>query len=251
MAIIQARMTSTRLPGKVMMNVLGRPILSFQLERASRVSAIDKIVIATTKNESDEPIVEFGKTKGFSVFRGSEPDVLSRYQEAATKYEADVIIRLTADCPIIDPDVISLVIKRFNEPKQHYDYVTNAIPRSYPAGLDIECFSRSALEIAANEAIDDYDREHVTPFFYRHPERFKLLSVVCEKNLAHERWTLDELPDFVLIRRIIETLYIRKPEFRMDDVIKLLDTHPDWRKINQLVKDTPRVLENKVFKGKL
>ena len=248
-AIVQARMTSTRLPGKVLLDVMDRSMLSYQLERVSRVTAIDRIVIATTTNATDDPVAHFAETGGFGLYRGSENDVLGRFQAAAEAHVADTVVRLTADCPLADPEVIDLLIRRYREAAPACDYATNGIPRSYPAGLDAEIFSRSVLEIAAREATDPYDREHVTPFLYRNPQRFRLLSVVHEPDLSEERWTLDEPGDFALIRRIIEALYPENPEFRMADVIALLDLHPDWRELNRGVQEKPRVVEHTVFKG--
>lgn len=248
-AIVQARMTSTRLPGKVLLEVLGRPMLSYQLDRVSRVAAIDRIVIATTTNATDDPIAHFAEDNGFGLHRGSESDVLGRFEGAARAHDADIVVRLTADCPLADPDVIDLVIQRFRGAAPACDYATNAIPRSYPAGLDAECFSRAALETAAREATDAYDREHVTPFLYRNPDRFTLLSVVAGVNLAAERWTLDEPGDFELIRRVLEALYPANPKFRMADALALLDANPDWRALNRAVRDKPRAVEHAVFKG--
>lgn len=248
-AIVQARMTSTRLPGKVLLEVLGRPMLSYQLERVAKVTAIDRIVIATTTNATDDPVAAFAAAGGLGLHRGSETDVLGRFQGAAAAYDAEVVVRLTGDCPLADPDVIALLLRRYSEAEPACDFVTNAIPRSYPAGLDAECFSRDALEIAAAEASDDYDREHVTPFLYRNPDRFRPLSIVCEPNLSEERWTLDEPDDFQLIRRILETLYPARPDFRMADVLALLDARPDWRALNQSVQDKPRVVEHTIFRG--
>jgi spore coat polysaccharide biosynthesis protein SpsF len=248
-AVVQARMTSTRLPGKVLLEVLGRPMLGFQLERVRQVPSIDAIIIATTTNATDDPVAEFARTGGYGLYRGSEHDVLARFQGAVMDTDARAVVRLTADCPLTDPDVIEKVIQRYMAADPACDYVTNAIPRSYPAGLDVEVFSREALEVAAKEAVDAYDREHVTPFLYRNPERFRLLSVVMEPNVSGERWTLDEPGDFELIRRVLNALYPDHPEFRMADVIEILDQNPDWRAFNGSVCEKPRMVEDVVFKG--
>jgi spore coat polysaccharide biosynthesis protein SpsF len=248
-AIVQARMTSTRLPGKVLLEVMGKPMLGFQLERVRCVASIDHIVIATTTNASDDPVAAFAEVGGFGLFRGSESDVLGRFEGAAAAADATTVVRLTADCPLADPDVIDRVIRRYQDASPACDYVTNAIPRSYPAGLDVEVFSREALDMADGEAVDLYDREHVTPFLYRNPERFRLLSVVCEPNLAWERWTLDETGDFELISRVLRALYPANPDFRMADVSRILDENPEWRGLNGSVHEKPRVVEDVVFKG--
>jgi spore coat polysaccharide biosynthesis protein SpsF len=248
-AIVQARMTSTRLPGKVLLEVLGTPMLAFQLERVRHVPSIDAIVIATTTNATDDPVAAFAKAGGFGLHRGSEHDVLARFAGAAEAAEATTVVRLTADCPLADPDVIEKVIQRYQGARPPCDYVTNAIPRSYPAGLDVEVFSRDALELAAAEAKDAYDREHVTPFLYRNPARFRLLSVVHDPDLSWERWTLDEPGDFELIRRVLEAIYPVNPTFRMADVVQVLEEHPDWRALNGSVREKPRMVEDVVFKG--
>lgn len=248
-AVVQARMTSTRLPGKVLLEVLGKPMLAFQLERVRRVGLIDEIIIATTTNATDDAVADFARAGGFGVHRGSESDVLDRFKGAIAGTDARAVVRLTADCPLIDPDEIVRVIQRYHDADPVCDYVTNGIPRSYPAGLDVEIFSREALEIAATEAHDAYDREHVTPFLYRNPERFRLLSVVCKPDLSWERWTLDEPGDFELIRRVLEGLYPRCPDFRMADVIRILDENPEWRAFNGSVREKPRMVEDVVFKG--
>jgi spore coat polysaccharide biosynthesis protein SpsF len=246
-AIVQARMTSTRLPGKVLHKVLGKPMLSIQLERIRQVSQIGMVVVATTDNAADDAIEKVAGMENVAIFRGSENDVLSRFHEAANVFDADVIVRLTGDCPLIDPDIIAHVIKTFLDSRNGCHFVTNAIPRSYPAGLDVECFSKSALETANAEATECYDREHVTPYFYKHPYRFKARSVICDKDLSKERWTLDEPSDFELIKKIIEGLYEQNPKFRMYDILSFLNAHPDLRALNSMVRETPRVISASIF----
>lgn len=248
-AVVQARMTSTRLPGKVMLEVLGKPMLEFQLERVRQVSLIDDIIIATTTNATDDAVADFARAGGFGLHRGSESDVLDRFEGAIASTDARTVVRLTADCPLIDPDEIERVIRRYHDADPVCDYVTNAIPRSYPAGLDVEVFSREVLEMAAVETHDAYNREHVTPFLYLNPERFRLLSVVCEPDLSRERWTLDEPGDFELIRRVLERLYPTCPDFRMADVVHVLNENPEWRALNGSVREKARMLEDVVFKG--
>lgn len=248
-AIVQARMTSTRLPGKILLEVMDRSMLAYQLERVARVPSIDAIVIATTTNATDDPVEAFARDGGYGLHRGSENDVLARFAGVLSENDAETVVRLTADCPLTDPEVIEQTIQRFKSADPACDYVTNAIPRSYPAGLDVEVFKRAALETAAAEARDPYDREHVTPFIYRNPDRFRLLSVVLEPSLAGERWTLDEPGDFELIRRVLEALYPINPDFRMRDVIRILDENPEWRGLNGSVREKPRVVENVIFKG--
>ena len=246
-AVVQARMASTRLPGKVLLKVIDRPMLSIQLERIRQARQIEKTVIATTDNSVDDQIEEFAYIENVAIYRGSENDVLHRFKRAAEQNGADIIVRLTADCPLIDPEIIDYIVSIFKQKSHGCNVVSNAVPRSYPAGLDVECFSRQALEIACAETTSLYDREHVTPYFYRDPNRFNLQSVICYKNLSAERWTLDEWNDYELIRKILEGLYVSNPFFRMKDIVDYLDLHPKLRDLNSCVQETPREIKDCVF----
>lgn len=234
--IVQARMTSTRLPGKVLKEVMGKPLLEYQIERLRRVSLADEIVIATTTNHSDQPIVDLCQKLNVSYYRGSEEDVLARYYEAAKLHRADVVIRVTSDCPIIDPQVIDQVIYYFLEHRNKYDYVSNSLTRTYPRGMDAEVFSFKVLNEAFLEALDKPEREHVTLFIYRHPERYNLSNVTYSENQSHHRWTVDTIEDFTLISKIITALYPSKPTFDLEDCLKLLFKKNDWSKINSHIE---------------
>ena len=173
--IVQARMSSTRLPGKIMKEVLGKTLLEYQLERLARVESADKVVVATTTNESDTPIVDLCQKLGVFCFRGSENDVLARYYEAATEYQADTVVRITSDCPLIDPAVVDRVITFYINHQQEYDYVSNTFPElTYPRGMDTEAFSYQVLQEAFLEAVDQSEREHVTIFIKRRLEKYKI-----------------------------------------------------------------------------
>ena len=230
--ILQARMGATRLPGKPLKNVLGRPLLSYQLERLRRVKFADAIVVATTTKLQDEKIVDFCRKENISVFRGSEEDVLERYYQTAKKFQADVIVRITGDCPLIDPSLVDQVIRYYFDHQPDCDYVSNSLNRSYPRGLDVEVFSFSALERAEREAKDVQEHEHVTPYLYWHPEIFALGSVVQQEDQSHHRWTVDTPEDLMLITKIIETLYPINPAFTTQDILSLLKAHPDWVALN-------------------
>ncbi|WP_303673658.1 glycosyltransferase family protein [Vampirovibrio chlorellavorus] len=234
--IVQARMTSTRLPGKVLMPVLGKPLLAYELERLQRCQQADALMVATTINASDDPVVALCQELNVPVFRGSEQDVLSRYHGAAQQIKAETVVRVTADCPLIDPAVVDAVIAHFKAAQKGtqsvLDYASNTLVRSYPRGLDVEVFSRSALEIAHQEAMEPAHREHVTPFFYQNPQRFRLASLEAPKNWGHHRWTVDTPEDFELARRILEALYPIKPNFACRDVLALLEQHPEWVALN-------------------
>jgi spore coat polysaccharide biosynthesis protein SpsF len=234
--IVQARMTSTRLPGKVMMLVAGRPMLSYQIERLRRCRNAARIVVATTTNAADDPIAALCAEEGVDVTRGSEHDVLSRYFEAARRYDATTVVRVTGDCPLIDPQLVDSAIAAYRDADGRFDYVSNMLEPTWPYGMAVEVFSARALAEAHAEARDDAEREHVTPFIYRRPERYRLKSLTMQPNLSHLRWTVDTAEDFELVRRVLETLYPRKPAFEMADVLALLAEHPDWLAINRHVR---------------
>lgn len=234
--IVQARMTSTRLPGKVMKQVLGKPLLQYQIERLQRVKLADEIVIATTINQTDEPIIDLCNTLSVAHFRGSEDDVLTRYYGAATAHRADVVIRVTSDCPLIDPQVINQVIDYYLKNQSNYDYVSNSIKRTYPRGMDTEVFSFSVLQQAFLEATAPPDREHVTPFIHRQPERYSLGYVTYPEDCSHHRWTVDTPEDFELIQKIIEAVYPTQPSFTLEDCLRLLREDPNWYFINSHIE---------------
>ncbi|WP_339179798.1 glycosyltransferase family protein [Oceanobacillus sp. FSL W7-1293] len=235
LAIIQARMGSTRLPGKVLKKILDKPLLEYQIERLRKCQTLDQIVIATTTKVADKPLVDFCQSLGVSYYRGSEEDVLSRYYEAATLYDGDVIVRLTSDCPIIDPEVVDKVVTSYlNNPV--YDYVSNTLERSYPRGLDTSLITYSSLKEAYHKADDNLDREHVTRYIYNRPNEYDLLNISNDKNASHHRWTVDTNEDFRLITKIIESLYPVNPDFVLADMLHLLNENPDWVKINKHIE---------------
>ena len=231
--IVQARMTSTRLPGKVLKEVQGKSLLAYQIERLRKVKLADTIVVATTVNATDDPIVRFCTDEDVDFYRGSEQDVLARYMGAARKCGASVIVRVTSDCPLIDPEVVDHVISRFARAAGRADYVSNTLLRTYPRGLDTEVFSYKVLEEAFSRASEPTEREHVTPYIYGRPERFCLLNVAQDTDLSAHRWTVDTKEDFELIRLMLESMYPLKPDFRMRDCLELLEEHPEWVAINR------------------
>ncbi|MGE7766859.1 cytidylyltransferase domain-containing protein [Peribacillus sp. NPDC096540] len=250
-AIIQARMGSTRLPGKVMKEVLGKPLLEYQIERVRRSKLINKIVVATTTKETERPIVDLCERLSVAYFRGAEDDVLMRFFEASSKYEAEVVVRLTSDCPLIDPNVIDKVIYEYLSKISLYDYVSNTIERTYPRGLDIEVFSMKALEQSYREARGTVYREHVTPYIYHHPDKFKLAFVKHHIDLSSFRLTVDTEDDLVLIRLLINSLYERnKKYFTLEDIIYLLQDKPEWVLINSHIEQK-EVSKSKIFNSEL
>ncbi|CAK0775862.1 spore coat polysaccharide biosynthesis protein SpsF [Azospirillaceae bacterium] len=233
--VTQARMTSTRLPGKVLMTAAGRPLLAHHLERLQRSQSIDQVVLATTNGVSDDPVAALGGHLGVAVFRGDEFNVLQRYAQAAAQFNAEIVIRVTADCPLIDPDLIDAMVGRFcsNEPPLDYLGLDMAC---YPRGLDAEIFPRAVLDEAAAHGTADDEREHVTRYIYRRPERFRLGVFEGTEPWGHYRWCVDEASDLELIRRILEALTPTNPYFTWKDCLNILEQHPDWIKINQAVR---------------
>ncbi|KGE18058.1 cytidylyltransferase domain-containing protein [Paenibacillus wynnii] len=232
-AIIQARMESTRLPGKIMKEVVSKPLLEYQIERVRQAKTIDQIVIATTTKDAEQPIIDLCKRMSVDYYRGSEEDVLSRYYQAACYYGAEIVVRLTSDCPLLDPAVIDEVITVFLSNSERYDYVSNTIERTYPRGYDVEVFSMKVLEQAYKEASYAAEREHVTSYLYQHPEVFRLGQVKQTTDLSSYRLTVDTEADFELIARLITALYKRRIErFTLDDVVSILQENPEWVLLN-------------------
>lgn len=227
-------MTSTRLPGKVLKEILGKSLLEFLVERLRRVKRADAFVIATTTNDTDLPIVECCQRMSVPFTRGSEHDVLARYYEAAQLHHADVIVRVTSDCPVIDPAVIDDAIAFYRDGE--FDYVSNALRQSYPYGMAAEVFPFQLLEQAFREAVAEPEREHVTPFIYLRPERYRIGHLINTEDLSHHRWTVDTPEDFELVQKIIDAIYPLKPDFGMKDILDTLNKHPEWSLINAGVR---------------
>jgi spore coat polysaccharide biosynthesis protein SpsF len=226
-AIIQARMSSSRLPGKVLADVCGKPMLWYVVTRAQQAARLDLVVVATSNEPSDDAIEKFCELNRIACFRGSKDDVLDRYYRAANRFRADVIVRLTADCPLLDAAVVDKVVQTFLT--GGYDYVSSNA--TYPDGLDTEVFSRRALARAWQEARLPSEREHVTPYINKHSTRFRLGSVTYHEDLSSMRWTVDEPEDLELVRRIYDYL-AGKASFGMNDVLGLFRDHPELKMIN-------------------
>jgi spore coat polysaccharide biosynthesis protein SpsF len=234
--ISQARMGSTRLPGKVLHMAAGKPLLQHHLERARRAKCADDTWVATTTLPGDQPIVDLCRRLGVPCFRGSEPDVLARYHGAALAAGAERIVRVTADCPLIDPQVVDAVITRMSADSDRPDYVSNTLIRSYPRGLDCEIFSFECLEEAHRLAVNPEEREHVTPYIYRRPERFRLAQVVAPEDLSRYRWTVDTPADEDLVCRLLKAALALNPTFGLEELLEVMRAHPDWQSINAQVE---------------
>src|SRR6266566_5493303 len=231
-ATIQARMGSTRLPGKVLMTVGTEPVLARVVHRLRRAALIDGIIVATSDRPADDAIVRECNRLQVACFRGSENDVLDRYWQAAQWCGAEAIVRITSDCPLIDAELVDETIQAFLS--QPADYTSNALERTYPRGLDTEAFTIAALERAWREAREPYEREHVTPYIYEHPELFRLVSVRDERDYSAYRLTLDTHEDLQLIR----TIYSRfegRDDFGWQDVLALMEREPELAQLNARV----------------
>lgn len=234
-ATIEARMTSTRLPGKVLLPALGQPMLHHLVNRLRAVPSIDEIVLATTTNATDDPLAVFAKADGLAVFRGSEQDVMARVIGAADYANADVVVEITGDCPVIDSDLVEQTIRMFF----HHDveYVSNSLVRSYPDGMDTQVFSLKALKRSAQMTSDPLDREHVSRHMCQHPELFSRVHLIAPPSLHWPELglTLDEVADYQLLKKIVEALGPTNPLFGCHEVIQLLRANPDWVEINRAV----------------
>lgn len=233
LAIVQARMGSTRLAGKVLEDIGGRTMLARVVERAERSRLLDGVRVATTTGPEDDAIVEECRQLDVPVHRGSAEDVLDRYRGAAVRFEADPIVRITSDCPLLDPEVLDEAIALFR--KEEPDYASNVTVRSFPQGLDVEVFRRSALEAAWREATKPYERVHVTPFLYQHPDRFRLTTLRAEADYSEYRWTVDTAEDLVFVRAVYSRLR-GDGRFGWRDVLQLLEREPQLADLNRHVR---------------
>ena len=228
-AIIQARMTSTRLPGKVLMEVMGKPLIGYLVERLQYCRHLDKIILATTLNTEDDPIVDFAVRENILFYRGSEHDVLDRYYRTAKEFNIDHIMRITSDCPLIDPTICDLVVDTYIQ--ENADFVHTG--PTFAEGLDCEIFSFKVLEKAWNEAEMKSEREHVTLYLHNHPEIFKKISLVNDTDDSRYRFTVDEWEDFLVVKAIFETLYRKNTKpFSSDEIKHFLDSNPSVFKLN-------------------
>jgi spore coat polysaccharide biosynthesis protein SpsF len=240
-AIVQARMASSRLPGKVLADIEGEPMLARVVDRARRAMSLDDVVIATTTDSGDSAIVQFCERRDITVFEGHPSDVLDRFYRCASSEKADVIVRITGDCPLIDPDLIDLTTRTLLDADPELDFAANRLPqnRTFPIGLDTEVCSFRALEIAWKEADQRYQREHVMPFIYENENRFRTRIIDYEKNLGKLRWTVDTPEDLELIRQIYRH-FGGRDDVSWLEVLRLFDERPDLAKINAGVEHKTR-----------
>ncbi|MCK4269682.1 MAG: glycosyltransferase family protein [Methanogenium sp.] len=228
-------MGSTRTPGKTMMSIGGHPLLYYSVAKVKNSKYIDKVVVATTTNEQDDEIVQWCIKNDILFYRGSEEDVLDRYYQAAKEQHADIVVRVTSDCPFVDPDIVDMVIDKLHE--SHADYVSNRLnSRTWPHGLDVEAFRFSALEETWCNGKTKPEREHVTPYIMNHPEKFKLVEVPLQENLSEYRLTVDYPEDLEFTRVMIEEYGADKMGWR--DIIRILDQNKAIRIINSMYVNT-------------
>ncbi len=231
-AIIQARMGSTRLPGKVMLDLGGDSVLARVVARVKRARSIAEVMVATSDGSGDDVIVEECKRVETKVFRGDENDVLDRYYRAAQFSRAEAVVRITADCPLLDPEITDVTVNEFLDKRP--DYASNVLVRTYPRGLDTEVFTTSALEHAWRESAERYQRAHVTPYIFQNPQRFRLLAVQGQQDYSRFRWTLDTPEDLEFLRAV----YARFPgrdDFGWGEVLSLLEREPHLSELNRNV----------------
>jgi spore coat polysaccharide biosynthesis protein SpsF len=233
-AIMQARLGSSRLPGKVLLAVNGKTFLEHSFERLKLAQSVNQCVIATTTKKGDDKIADFCKNKGWAYSRGSETDVLDRYYQTALLYPADIIVRLTSDCPLLDPSIIDQVVNIVKQDYPSVSYAANVLPpRHFPRGLDVEAFTFKALETAWKEAREESQREHVTPFINTQPDLFPQQALVNETDYSCHRWTLDTQEDHDLLYKLLD----QQPEpTSWKNILQLVEANPEWAKINAKIE---------------
>ncbi len=234
--IIQARMSSTRLPGKVMLPLAGKPLLQRMTERVLKSEFAGTVVVATTLEKVDDQIVQLCKQEQFHCFRGDSTNLLDRHYQAALEFGADVVLKVPSDCPLIDPKIIDRVIGFYRNNAGDYDYVSNLHPASYPDGNDVELMTFPALERAWKNSVKQLEKEHTTPYIWENQDHFRIGNVLweTERDLSKTcRLTIDYQEDYELIKKIFEHLYPQDPEFSLNDILSLLEQQPDLMKVNE------------------
>ena len=230
-------MGSTRLPGKVMLPLAGKPLIIRMQERISLSRYAGEIVIAITNDESDNQLFKLCKQNSLNVFRGNSLDLLDRHYKAAKELNADVVIKIPSDCPLIDPEIIDKVIQYYISNKEKFDFVSNLHPPSYPDGNDVEIMSFSAMENAWINAKKDFEREHTTPYIWENPEKFRIGNVIWETGFNYSmthRFTIDYKEDYEFLKKVYDELYEDNNRFGLNDILVLLEKKPEIKKINQM-----------------
>lgn len=234
--IIQARMNSSRLHGKIMLPLIGKPLIHRMVERVQASKMVGKIIVATTDDKSDGELYEYCIENNINVFRGHSTDLLDRHYQAAIENKADVVLKIPSDCPLIDPAVIDKVVKYFLDTSDKFDYVSNLHPATYPDGNDVEVIPIKILKTAWEKTEKDYEREHTTPYIWERPDKFRIGNVEWETgkdySMSH-RFTIDYLEDYLFIKEVYEDLYEINKLFSLSDILELLSQKPEIQKINK------------------
>lgn len=231
--IVQARMSSTRLPGKIMKTILGKTVLELQLERMSFSKKCGKIIVATSTNPNDDVLEKLCVEKGIEIFRGDENDLLDRHYQCALKYNAKIVSKIPSDCPLIDARIIDEVFDYFDS--TNFDFVSNLHPATFPDGNDVEIFTIDALKRAHRDASRPLEREHTTPYFWETPDKFSIGNFSWDKKLDYSmshRFTIDYQEDFDFIKAVFEELYPINPNFSLADILNLLESNPEIYELN-------------------
>jgi spore coat polysaccharide biosynthesis protein SpsF len=253
LAVLQARTTSTRLPGKVLLPLIGAPMILRQIERIKRAKLIDNIVVATSDERSDDELATVCQNSDIEVYRGNLDDVLDRFYHASMKYKPEQVVRLTADCPLTDPELIDKVITYHID--NNFDYTSNSLEPTYPDGLDVEVMCMRALNEAWNESVLPSEREHVTPFIHDNPSRYKVGHLKQEQDYSFFRWTVDESEDYEFVKRVYELLYLLDKKFSTENIFDLLAKNPELSSINdKLIRNESyeaSLKQDEIFRQKL
>jgi spore coat polysaccharide biosynthesis protein SpsF len=233
-AIVQARMGSTRLPGKALLDIEGTSMLARVIDRTRRARSIDRVIVATTTKPQDDPLAAHARELAVEVFRGDEEDVLDRYYQAASHHALDVVVRITSDCPLLDPELVDQVVRPLLDRSSAVDYSANTLRRTYPRGLDVEAVPFATLARAWREAQSAHERAHVFPYVYEHPDQFSLAGISDAVDRSDMRWTVDTEEDLLFVREVCRALGAR--DFTWVDVLHLIETRPQLLGINSRVR---------------
>lgn len=234
--LIQARTSSSRFPKKILMPLAGKSLLERMVERVLCAKEIGNVVVVTTTDTADNIIENICIENNFKVYRGHPSDLLDRHFKAALEYEAEAVVKIPSDCPLIDPEVIDRVIKHYSDNSGTYDYVSNLHPATYPDGNDVEVMSMSALKIVWENAIKDFEREHTTPYIWENPDKFRIGNVKWETGFNYSmthRFTIDYTEDYLFIKAVYDELYESNPNFSLIDILNLLERKPEIKNINE------------------
>jgi spore coat polysaccharide biosynthesis protein SpsF len=234
--VIQARTGSTRLPDKIFMPLAGKPLLLRMIQRAQNSKLAGQIVVATTTEQTDDKVEELCTLSDINFYRGHPTDLLDRHFKAAIEYNADAVVKIPSDCPLIDSEIIDRVIEYYLNNIDKYDYVSNLHPATYPDGNDVEVFSMTALKVSWENAERELEREHTTPYFWENPDKFRIGNVEWETGLDYSmshRFTIDYMEDYLFIKAVYDELYDSNPKFSLNDILELLERKPEIKKLNE------------------